>query len=384
MVSATLPSSLPSVQQSPFATKNDARQNSKSTPMELFESAMREQIRREQQRRRMIRWRKQKKEKRTDMFEERRRLEKQLQRQVLQARVAFDNVTIRSVAEAHRHVTVERAALMSENVALREAIENKVKVRALMEREAQEFLDQIRSEESPVREKRDDDGWRVQFPNGAPSFYFSPFAREEYDCILKNNDVVYAERHPCTATVGKILGWTVDYAPLVRNEAGTSLVAHARFTRRLRCSLDNTDRILPRLDKNVWPVLVTPRSWGCAQADSICYQPLQSFDENALVMVGNIPGEVHLRYLVLARHTREKRSDGKRVDKYILTIGDSEANLRNRQAEGEQENVRWVLEGGTYMTITEVDESTVDVVFDQWAECLSEVHGRELYIDWIR
>ncbi|ETM46290.1 hypothetical protein L914_08809 [Phytophthora nicotianae] len=273
---------------------------------------------------------------------------------------------------------------MSENVALKEAIEDKLKVKAQLERETQEFLDQIRSNEPPVLARRDDDGWCVQLPNGAPSFYFSPFTWEEFDDILKNNDVVYAERHPCTATVGKILGWTVDYAPLVRNEAGTSFVAHARFTRRLRCSLDKAHRILPHLDKNVWPVLVTPRSWGCAQIGSICYQPLQNFNENALIMVGNIPGEVHLRYIVLARHTREQRPDGRRVDKYILTVADSAANLRNRQAEGEQENVKWVLQGGTYMTITEVDESTIDVVFDQWAECLNEVHGRELYIDWIR
>ncbi|ETP11942.1 hypothetical protein F441_12601 [Phytophthora nicotianae CJ01A1] len=36
------------------------------------------------------------------------------------------------------------------------------------------------------------------------------------------------------------------------------------------------------------------------------------------------------------------------------------------------------------MTITEVNENTIDVVFDQWSECLNEMHGRELYIDWIR
>ncbi|ETO75210.1 hypothetical protein F444_09172 [Phytophthora nicotianae P1976] len=352
--------------------------------MELYQSAMQEQTRREQQRRRMIRWRKQKKEKKLDMVEERRRLEKELQRRVLEARMAFDELTIRSAAEAYRHVTVERAVLMSENVALKEAIEDKLKVKAQLERETQEFLDQIRSNEPPVLARRDDDGWCVQLPNGAPSFYFSPFTWEEFDNILKNNDVVYAERHPCTATVGKILGWTVDYAPLVRNEAGTSFVAHARFTRRLRCSLDKAHRILPHLDKNVWPVLVTPRSWGCAQTGSICYQPLQNFNENALIMVGNIPGEVHLRYIVLARHTREQRPDGKRVDKYIMAIADSEVNFRNRQAEGEQENVKWVLEGGLYMTITEVNENTIDVVFDQWSECLNEMHGRELYIDWIR
>lgn len=96
------------------------------------------------------------------------------------------------------------------------------------------------------------------------------------------------------------------------------------------------------------------------------------------------PGEVNLRYLVLAWHTRQRRSDGKRDDKYILTIGDSQANARNRDVEGPQKDVQWVLEGGICTTITEVDESTIDVVCEQWAGCLSEQHGRELYIDWIR
>ncbi|KAF4032607.1 hypothetical protein GN244_ATG15539 [Phytophthora infestans] len=350
MVSSTLSS----IEESPFPKKNNTKQeNCKSTPMELFESAMREEMRREQQRRRMIKWRKQKKDKKTNMVDERRRLEKELQRHVLQARIALNNATIRSAAEAYRHVSVERAALMSENVALREAIEKKITVQEHVGRESQEFLDQLHTEESSDLAQSGGDGRRVQLANGAPSFYFSPFTREEFDNVFKDNVVTYAERHPCTATVGKILGWTVDYAPLVRNKAGTFFVAHARFTRRLRCNLDDSYRILLNLEKNVWPELVTPRSWGCSQTGSNWYQPLQSFDEKALVMVGNIPGDVHLRYLVAARHSRERRSDGKRVDKYIMTIAESAASLRNRQAEGEQKNMRWVLQGGTYVTITE-------------------------------
>ncbi|OWY98727.1 hypothetical protein PHMEG_00030439 [Phytophthora megakarya] len=356
----------------------------KNKTTELFESAMREQWRREQQRRRMVRWRQQKKEKKTDMVEERRRLEKELRRTLMEARMASDMVTATSPAEAYRQVIIESASLASENLALKQTIENNINMKTRIAREAEEFLNQIRRGESPVPASKDSEGWRVYFPNGEPSFYFAPFTKQEYDDILNNNDVLYAQRHPCTATVGKILGWTIDYAPLVRNEAGTSFVAHARFTRRLRCNLDNSEKILPHLDKNLWPVLVSPRSWGRSQTGSAYCQTLQSFHENAHVLTCNVPGEVNLRYIVLARHTRETRADGKRADKYIMTIADSEANLRIREAEGPQENVQWVREGGTYMTITEVDETTIDVVFDQWASCLSEVHGRELYIDWIR
>ncbi|KAE9195293.1 hypothetical protein PF004_g20471 [Phytophthora fragariae] len=101
-------------------------------------------------------------------------------------------------------------------------------------------------------------------------------------------------------------------------------------------------------------------------------------------MVCNIPGEVNLRYLALAQHTRGLRSDGRRVDKYMIDIVDSEANARNREAEGSQDNVQWILEGGVCTTITEVDSNTVDVVYDHWAGCLSEAHGRKLYVEWIR
>ncbi|GMF65394.1 unnamed protein product [Phytophthora lilii] len=67
-----------------------------------------------------------------------------------------------------------------------------------------------------------------------------------------------------------------------------------------------------------------------------------------------------------------------------MTIADSAANARNREAEGPQSDVQWILEGGMYMTAVEVDDTAIDVVFDQWAECLSEKYGCELYIDWIR
>ncbi|KAE8998302.1 hypothetical protein PR003_g19157 [Phytophthora rubi] len=100
-------------------------------------------------------------------------------------------------------------------------------------------------------------------------------------------------------------------------------------------------------------------------------------------MVCNIPGQVtNLCYLALALHSRETRADGTRVDKYTMTVAYSDAS--NQASENPQERVQWIMEGGVYVTITEVDGSTIDVVYDQWAGCLSEMHGRELHIDWIR
>ncbi|KAG7382061.1 hypothetical protein PHYPSEUDO_005327 [Phytophthora pseudosyringae] len=201
-------------------------------------------MRREQQRLRMVNWRKAKKHKVSDMVHERRQLEKVLRLRVKFARVASDGVSARSTAEAYRQVILESAALTGENLALREVIGEHVKVEALMEREAQTFLTQIR----PVPERR---------------------------AVL--------------------------------------LLQPVQQEREFVASVGDTAHV---------------------QTGSVRCQALQSFNEDAHVMVGNIPGEVNQRYLVLARHTREKRSDGKRVDKYMLTIADSEANQRNREAEG--------------------------------------------------
>ncbi|KAJ8578456.1 hypothetical protein ON010_g751 [Phytophthora cinnamomi] len=331
-----------------------------STPTELWEAAMREKGRREQQRRRMVNWRRLKKEKKAEMLQERRILEKELQLRVREARVARDQMQVGSISEAYRQSLVECAALTSENMALREAIQHQATTKNRLQQEAQEFLEQLRPVDSTqtieMLALHGEAEWRVQFPNNEPYFYFTPFTKAEYGDILERSD--FADRHPCIATVGKILGWTVHFNPLTENAPGESFMARARFTRRLRCSLDESWRILPRLDKNLWPVLVTPRSWELTQSGDMFCQVLQDFSENG-----------HVDW---------------REDKYILTIGDSQANARNRDVEGPRDDVQWVLEGGVCITITEMDESTIDVVFDQWAGCLSEKHGRRLYIDWIK
>ncbi|KAJ8533246.1 hypothetical protein ON010_g14008 [Phytophthora cinnamomi] len=307
-----------------------------------------------------------------------------------------DGITPDSFEEALRLIMVEQAALTRENLVLQETISQHVKFQTMLHNDAQELLqvpckDSTQTTAVAINTKvkkgpllQDEGGWRVHFPNGEPSFHFHPFTREEFDEFVKNDDGAFSNRYPCTDSIGMMFGWKVEYAPLTRNPEGTTFMAHAHFTRRVRCSIDSAYTILPRLDKTMWPKPVTSKSWGHVQAGSFSCHVLQHFHKNAHVMVCNIPGDVNLRYIALAQHTRAFRSDGKREDKYMITIVDSEANARNREAEGPQDNVRWILEGGVCTTITEVDRNTVDVAYDHWAGCLSEIHGCELYVDWIR
>ncbi|POM64526.1 Hypothetical protein PHPALM_19924 [Phytophthora palmivora] len=370
------------------------KQKKISPSKDLWETVMREQWRREQQRRRMVRWRQQKKEGMADMVHERRLREKQLQRRVLAARIATDRMAPHSFDEAFRMITIEKAALKRENLALKETIAQHVKFECMLQHDIKEFVHKVpnptteavkpKTKETVMSLLQGEGGWRVVFPNGEPSFHFHPFTKDEFYSIVNNDDIVYAKRHPCTMNLGNIFGWSVDCAPLTRNADDTAFMTHTRFAKRVHCSIERADKLLPRLDKSKWPKLVTPRSWGLVQTGSFSCQELQNFHKDAHVMVCNIPGEVNLRYISLAQHTRNLGADGKRVDKYMITIADSEANFRNREAEGAQSNVQWIFEGGICVTIIEVDRSSIDVVFDQWADCLSEMHGREQYIDWIK
>ncbi|RLN91251.1 hypothetical protein BBJ28_00002685 [Nothophytophthora sp. Chile5] len=120
-------------------------------------------------------------------------------------------------------------------------------------------------------------------------------------------------------------------------------------------------------DMNALPLLVTPESWGYVQRGHVSSQVLQTFDEDAHVLVRNIPGQMHLRYINMARRLLGKQADGKRTATYALVIADTEANARSRAAEPPQQGVQWVKQGGNYVKFTEVDETTIDIVTDHWA-----------------
>ncbi|KAG3029313.1 hypothetical protein PC121_g5005 [Phytophthora cactorum] len=346
-----------------------------------------EQKRRKQQRRRMVLWRIERMQILSAIRDERQRLEKELEQLLRTARMTPDELSPESKAMALYRVTIEQAALRRENIQLREAIEHHVGQEDKIMHQTYKFLVELR--EAPQMTSttkqlaQDGDGWWVNFPNGEPPFFFHPLSKTEYMHKLKHHEAEFAERHPCTATIGNLLGWTVDYAPPSRQASGT-VMAHARFSRQIRCSLDDAFKTLLRVDTNQWPSLISPRSWGRVQRGDFYCQPLQRFGGNNCVVVCNIPGDIHFRYIALAQHAHSVLPDGRRVLKHCIVIVDSEENARNREAEGPQKDVQWAFDGGEFSSFTEMDENTIHVEYEPWAECLSEAHGRELYIDWIR
>ncbi|KAG3094052.1 hypothetical protein PI124_g22232 [Phytophthora idaei] len=66
----------------------------------------------------------------------------------------------------------------------------------------------------------------------------------------------------------------------------------------------------------------------------------------------------------------------------MMVIADTKANALSRAAEEPQNDVNWVREGGTFLTFTEADDTSVDVSYDHWTSCEDERHAQLLFIQW--
>ncbi|ETN08864.1 hypothetical protein PPTG_11676 [Phytophthora nicotianae INRA-310] len=219
-------------------------------------------------------------------------------------------------------------------------------------------------------------GWCVNFPNEEPSFFFYPFTREEFDGVIKTT---LAGLGTDPLVVGKIFGWNVHPAPLTRNAETGSLVAHVRLTTRVKCSLKDADAMVSSSDVNSWPLLTTPTAWRRGGETSVSTQVLQQFDLNSHVLVTNICGQVHFRYVHLDLRWPRENENGIREVLYVAVVGDTEANAQARES---RTDVQWARDSGYCIRFTEVNETTIDVTYDRWSQSESENQAQELFVDW--
>ncbi|ETO75152.1 hypothetical protein F444_09205 [Phytophthora nicotianae P1976] len=291
----------------------------------------------------------------------------------------------------HR-LALECDSLRTKNVELMEEIQQQERFQSLVQARAigviQDETEDIdssspnvytASKSSPwVSSSDHDDGWRVKFPNGEPSFHFHPFTKAEYDTVMLNCDNKFSAK---SAVAGHLFGWTVYHAPLTRR-LDNSLVGHARLSARVCCSFDEADAAVSPSKLNEWPLVFTPPNWSHSQRSVVSIQVLQSFAMDAHVLVCNIPGPVHTRYFQFARRQLKVEANGKRSFTCSLVLADSKENASSRAAEEPQPDVKWINEGGARMKFTEVDDTTIDVHCDTWASCEDELHARHLFIRW--
>ncbi|KAJ8550249.1 hypothetical protein ON010_g10821 [Phytophthora cinnamomi] len=140
-------------------------------------------------------------------------------------------------------------------------------------------------------------GWRVHFPNGEPSFYFHPLTRPEFDAIYKASLDVFARMPQLLHPVGTLFGWTVYQDPLTRSPLDNSLVAHTKLSMWVGFSLEEVDALVLNSSLTWMPLIVVPLGWSDKQCDAVSVEVLQEFEKDAYIMVCNIPGKTHLRYL---------------------------------------------------------------------------------------
>ncbi|OWZ21882.1 hypothetical protein PHMEG_0003511 [Phytophthora megakarya] len=224
--------------------------------------------------------------------------------------------------------------------------------------------------------------WCVLFPNGEPSFYFHPFTRTEFNSAITRYTDSLSTRPFSVPATGTLFSWTVHHSPLWRRQ-DDKIVASSVFTTRVNCGLEYADAIVTSKSLDSRPLLLTPPKWRNDQRPYVTTLVLQKFDNNSSVMVCNIPGDIHLRYFQLAqRQETVDEESGHRSVEFRAVMADSEANARNRAAEGPMSNVHWSFEGGHSLKLTYVDQGTIDIEYHHWAVIDSELHARHLYIQW--
>ncbi|OWY98350.1 hypothetical protein PHMEG_00030905 [Phytophthora megakarya] len=342
----------------------------------------------EQKRRRhrieMVQFRRKKKAKQESLREECNRLQKLVKQAIASVRsLAAANVQsadITPTAHTMCGVLVEIEDLRIQNAALRKEIDVfRNYVHGLEGMVATEDTQKGESILPPTIDELC--SWRVRFPNGEPSFHFHPFTRDIFDVTMNSCYASLLRNHPTVNFGSDFLGWNVHHETVASTSDNQSLVAKSRFTKRIRSSLLAVDEIMAKEEIDSWPVIVAPMDWGITLG-RISTHILQEFEDNSLVLVRNVQGSVHFRYICFVQRHRWTERGGKRVITYTMTIADSPANRRNRWAEKNDDEVQWITEGGSQLAIVEVDEDAVDVVYDHWGGCDSSLHAQYLSVLW--
>ncbi|GMF40255.1 unnamed protein product [Phytophthora fragariaefolia] len=374
---------------------------------------------RQQHRENMVFFRRKKKEQQAELRTQHQQLEQRLQQHLAMQRRAAARASRRQRVSTSRdkkhaavcHLIAETEALKIENVALQDQI-NKHKTLRNSVLEAGDGLESDVTEPTSSVASRDGSssdsslsggslssessssslsrllslqrGWRVHFPGGEPSFHYHPFAKEQLDAIREGYDAKFAVLPPLER-VGNMFGWEVERAPLIQHPTLKLLISRVRYTKRIHCAGGSAHATMAKLDADSWPVLTTPELWQRIHNGAVTSQVLQVVDDDTFVIVRNAPERsigVMIRYLNLVNRRRVQYPDGRRSIIHAMVVVTSAANQRNQEAEPERRDVHWVNEGGAYMTLSQVDRDTLEVVYDHCSGCMSESHAHYCLVDW--
>ncbi|OWZ02873.1 hypothetical protein PHMEG_00025490, partial [Phytophthora megakarya] len=150
------------------------------------------------------------------------------------------------------------------------------------------------------------------------------------------------------------------------------------------CTLETAFKVVVVREEDFRPLLKTPNDWNFTKRSEISVQVLQEIDSYTRVMVHDIPGQTSVRYVFLARTAQWELPDGKRRMGFSMMTIDSETNKRSRDSEIPDKHIEWITETWAYLTLTEIDDSSVEVVYEHCAECETESHAGYLMAQWVQ
>ncbi|KAG7397088.1 hypothetical protein PHYBOEH_001302 [Phytophthora boehmeriae] len=335
----------------------------------------------------MVQYRQRKKLRETSLRSQHQQLERQLQKQVADWRfqcsqipkVAVQDTQVQKLQSKVRELVLSGEMLRVENERLEKVVSERMKTQKMV------FAEGDRLVVDGVNTVLNGDGWRVRFDNGAPSFHFHPFSESECTAIVEKYDGILQESMSFE-DIGYLLGWRVERVPLKPHDKGKWMITRVRFSKRVHCAAGTSSATMDQLDQTSWPVLTTPEFCQRVHRANVTSQKLQEFGGDTVVTVSNIPQNsglgLHLRYLNVLHRRRMIHDNGRRTISYAIVIPDSVANKRSREAELSRREVHWVCEGGAFITLTQLDHSTLEVIYDSTSGCRNELHAQQLLIEW--
>lgn len=384
---------------------------------------------REQHRENMVSFRLKKKEQRSQLAAQHRALEAQLKQRLAIQRAAAargarlaaatysanhrsvmssspildKSFSMRPLHQAAADLVAEKEALRRENAALATQINEHMKLQKMIQKEAEllssdEEAEQPRSgeaaagAESPLLQATHTSvlspsgvgakGSFVTIEDGSPAFFYEPISPQDRENTMRRYRKRFAETPP-KFLAGTMFGWKVERT-LIHDEASDMYFSRCWYTKRIECPNRDAAVLLPKLESDSWKILEDPSLYAKIHRQELKTRHLQQFDDGAFVAARNTFDpryNIHIRYLNLVARAEEVNAIGLRQMNQYLLITDSSANRLARDADPHA-NVKWVLDGGAFISFVQVDDETLEVVYDHYTHCPTTRMADYFMIEW--
>lgn len=306
--------------------------------------------------------------------------------------------TMHPMQQALTDLVSEKEALRGENAALEKQITEHMKLQKMIQKEGEllssddEMDQQVTHAASPVQHgllssspslfSPAHKGSFVTIEGGGPAFFYEPLSAQDCEVTMRR----YRQRFDYTPpryVAGNMFGWQIERT-LSQDVATGALFSRVWYTKRITCPHGNAAALLEKIEHDSWGILVQPELYAKIHRQDLKSKTLQVLNDDAYVMARstfNTQYNMHIRYLNLVARAEAVTATGQRALNQYLLIPDSSANRLARDADPHAD-VKWVLDGGAFMSFIQVDDATVDVVYDHFACCASAQQADFFMIDW--